>query len=160
MLRENTIYRYDAFMALTGSSETNILACMTAKEFGVPKTVADVENLQFVDLAENMNIGTTINKKLLASSRIYKILIDSDQSNSRFLTLADADVAEIMVHEGARITKKPVSQLKLPFGMTLAALIRDDKVSLVGGDTQIRAGDYVVVFSLQGTLDKIEKWFS
>ncbi len=160
VLRENTIYRYDAFMALTGSSETNILACMTAKEFGVPKTVADVENLQFVDLAENMNIGTTINKKLLASSRIYKILIDSDQSNSRFLTLADADVAEIMVHEGARITKKPVSQLKLPFGMTLAALIRDDKVSLVGGDTQIRAGDYVVVFSLQGTLDKIEKWFS
>lgn len=160
VLRENSIYRYDAFMALTGSSETNILACMTAKEFGVPKTVADVENLQFMDLAENMNIGTTINKKLLASSHIYKILIDSDQSNSRFLTLADADVAEILVQEGAKITKKPVSQLKLPFGMTLAALIRNDNVSLISGDTRINPGDYVVVFSLQGTLEKIEKWFN
>lgn len=160
VLRENNLYQYDAFLALSGSSETNILACMTAKEFGVPKTIADVENLQFVGLAENMNIGTTINKKLLASSRIYKILIDTDESNSRFLSLADADVAEILVKPGAKITKSPVYKLKLPFGMTLAALVRDGNAMLVSGNTQIEPGDFVVVFSLQGTLEKIEKWFS
>lgn len=160
VLRENNLYQYDAFLAMTDSSETNILACMTAKEFGVPKTIADVENLQFLGLAENMNIGTTINKKLLASSHIYKILLDTDQSNSRFLALGNADVAEILVKSGARITRKPVRDLKLPFGMTLAALVRDGKVMLVDGNTCIKAGDFVVMFSLQGTLAKLEKWFS
>lgn len=124
------------------------------------KTVADVENLQFVPLAENLNIGTIINKKLLASSHIYNILLDSDQSNSRFLSLADADVAEIQAKPDSRITRAPIRDLKLPFGMTLAGLIRDGQASLIGGNTQIEAGDYVVLFTLQGTLDKIEKWFS
>lgn len=159
VLRENNIYQYDAFLALTDQSETNILACMTAKEFGVPKTIADVENLQFYGLAENLNIGTALNKKLLASSRIYQILIDADDS-SRFLTMADAEVAEIHVKEGARITKGPVRTLKLPFGMTLAAMVRGDRVMLVDGNTQILAGDYVVVFSLMGTIQKLEKWFN
>lgn len=145
-------------LALSESSETNILACMTAKEFGVPKTIADVENLQFYSLAENLNIGTNLNKKLLASSRIYQILIDADDS-SRFLALADAEVAEIYVRKGAKITKAAVKNLKLPFGMTLAAVARGDEVMLVNGNTQIMEGDYVVVFSLQGTIQKIEKWF-
>ena len=158
--RENNIFQYDAFLAMTESSETNILACMTAKEFDVRKTVADVENLQFVSLAENLNIGTTINKKLLASGHIFKILLDTDQTNSRFLALADADVAEIQVHEGSKITKAPVRDLKLPYGMTLAGLIRGDEVRLIDGNTRIMPDDYVVLFTLQGTLEKIEKWFS
>lgn len=160
VLRENNIYQYDAFLALTDSSETNILTCLTAKEFGVPKTIADVENLQFLGLAENLNIGNTINKKLLASSRIYKILLDADESNSRFFALADAEVAEIYVKNGAKITKGAVKDLRLPFGMTLAALVRNEDVMLVNGNTHIREGDYVVVFSLMGTIQKIEKWFN
>ena len=159
VLRENNIYQYDAFLALSDSSETNILACMTAKEFGVPKTIADVENLQFYGLAENLNIGMALNKKLLASSRIYQILIDADDS-SRFLAMADAEVAEIYVKDGAKITKGPVRTLKLPFGMTLAAMVRGEHVMLVDGNTQIMAGDYVVVFSLMGTIQKLDKWFN
>lgn len=160
VLRENNIYQYDAFLALTDSSETNILTCLTAKEFGVPKTIAEVENLQFLGLAENLNIGNTINKKLLASSRIYKILLDADESDSRFFVLSDAEVAEIFVKQDAKITRGPVKDLRLPFGMTLAALVRDNEVMLVNGNTRIQHGDYVVVFSLVGTLQKIEKWFN
>lgn len=160
VLRENNIYQYDAFLALTESSETNILTCMTAKDFGVYKTVADVENLQFVGLAENMNIDNIINKKLLASSRIYKILLDQDESNSKFFALADAEVAEIYVKPGAKITRHLVKDLKLPFGMTLAAMVRDEEVMLINGNTQIEGGDYVVVFSLLGTIGRVEKWFN
>ncbi len=160
VLRENNIYQYDAFMALSESSETNILSCLTAKEFGVPKTIADVENLQFLSQAENLNIGTTINKKLLASSRIFQILLDADETNSRFLALADAEVAEILVKKNAKITKAPVKDLRLPFGMTLAAVIRGKDISLVNGNSHIQEGDFVVVFSLSGTIKKIEKWFS
>ncbi len=159
VLRENNIFQYDAFLAMTGSSESNILSCLTAKDFGVGKTVADVENLQFFSQAENLNIGTIINKKLCASSRIFKFLLDADQSNSKFLALADADVADMQVGEGAKITKAPVKDLKLPYGMTLAALARGGNIELISGNTHIQAGDSVVVFCLQGTFNKLEKWF-
>ena len=159
VLRENTIYQYDAFLALTDSSETNILSCLTAKEFGVPKTIADVENLQFVSQAENLNIGTIINKKLMASSHIFKILLDADENNAKCLALADAEVAEMVVKPGAKITRAAVKDLHLPYGMTLAAMVRDDVCSLVGGNTRIQGGDFVVVFCLSGTIGKIEKWF-
>lgn len=160
VLRENNIYQYDAFLALTDSSETNILCSLTAKEFGVPKTIADVENLQFVSQAENLNIGTIINKKLLASSYIFQLLLDADEDNAKCLALADAEVAEIQVHSGARITKAPVKDLHLPYGMTLAAMVRDNQCSLVGGNTHILPDDYVVVFCLGGMLHKVEKWFT
>lgn len=160
VLRENAIYQYDAFMSLTDHSETNILSCLTAKDFGVPKTIADVENLQFYSLAENLNIGTSINKKLMASSSIFQILLDSDESNSKFLALADAEVCEMEVKTHARITKAPVKDLNLPWGMTLAALMRDGKAQLISGMTQIQTGDKVVVFCLSGTITKIEKWFN
>lgn len=160
VLRENNIYQYDAFLALTDSSETNILACLTAKEFGVPKTIAEVENLQFLSQAENLNIGTTINKKLLASSRIFKIMLDADQSNTKFLALADAEVAEMYVSPGSKITRSEVRNLKLPYGMTLAALVRGDECMLVNGNTRIEAGDFVVVFFISGVFNKMEKWFS
>lgn len=160
VLRENNIYQYDAFLAMTDSSETNILSCLTAKEFGVPKTVADVENLQFFSQAENLNIGTIINKKLLASSRIFKILLDADESNAKFLVLADAEVAELVAKPGSKITKAPVKDLKLPFGMTLAALVRGERCELISGGTKIEPDDYVVVFCLSGTFSRVEKLFS
>lgn len=160
VLRENNIYQYDAFLALCESSETNILSCLTAKEFGVPKTVADVENLQFFSQAENLNIGTILNKKLLASSRIFKILLDADESNSKFLVLADAEVAEMQAKPKSKITRALVKDLHLPFGMTLAALVRGNNCELISGMTQIEPGDYVVVFCLSGTFSKMEKWFN
>lgn len=160
VLRENNVYQYDAFMALTSKSETNILTCLTAKDFGVPKTIADVENLQFFSVAENLNIGTSINKKLMASSSIFQILLDADETNSKFLALADAEVCELEVKDKAKITKAPVKDLNLPWGMTLAALLRDGKAELIGGMTQIKPGDRVVVFCLSGSISKIEKWFN
>ncbi len=160
ILKNSNIRQYDAFLALSDSSETNILACLTAKEFGICKTVADVENLQFISQAENLNIGTTINKKLIASSRIFKLLLDADVDNVKSLALADAEVAELTVRKNAKITHHAVKNLRLPYGMTLAAVIQDGKCSLVNGDTRIQNGDGVVVFCLNGTIHKVERWFN
>lgn len=96
----------------------------------------------------------------MASSSIFQILLDADESNSKFLALADAEVCELEVKEKAKITKSPVKDLNLPWGMTLAALIRDGKAELIGGMTQIKPGDRVVVFCLTGLISKIEKWFN
>ena len=159
LLREEGIEDYDAFVALTGSSEANILTCLTAKEMGVKKTVAEVENIQYINQAEGLNIGTIINKKLLASSSIFQLLLDADSSTSKCLALADAEVAELEVREGSKIAGKPVRELHLPSGMTLAGMVRDGRGMLIGGNTVIQPGDHVVVFTLSGSMHKIEKLF-
>ncbi len=160
LLLDEGIDQYDAFIALTGSSEANILTCLTAKELGVNKTIAEVENIQYISQAEGLNIGTIINKKLLASSSIFQLLLDADSSTSKCLALADAEVAELEVKPGAKVTGSAVRNLKLSRDMTLAGLIRDGHGMLVSGATVIQPGDHVVVFSLSGALHKVEKLFN
>lgn len=159
LLTEEGVNECDAFVALTDSSEANILTCLTAKELGVKKTIAEVENIQYINQAEGLNIGTIINKKLLASSSIVQLLLDSDSSTSKCLALADAEVAELVVRPKAKVLGKPVRSLSLPAQMTIAGLIRDGRGMLVDGGTEILPGDHVVVFSLSGSLNKIEKMF-
>lgn len=159
-LREQGVQDFDAFVALTDSSEANILTCLSAKELGVEKTIAEVEDIQFISQAENLNIGTIINKKLIASSKIFQILLDTDTDSSKCLALADAEVAELEVHEGAKVTKGPIHTLRLPRDITMAGMIRDGKGMLVSGSTQLRAGDHVLVFTLGGAIHKLDKLFN
>lgn len=159
ILLDEGIEEIDAFVALTDSSETNILASLSAKEFGVAKTIAEVENIQFISEAEGLNIGTVINKKLLASSKIFQILLAEDPESSKFLSLADAEVAELEVKDGAKVTKAPVKDLRLSRDMTIGGLVRDGRGILVSGNTVIQPGDRVVVFCTSGVIHKIEKLF-
>ena len=160
LLADVGISDMDAFVALSDSSESNIFTCLTAKELGVRKTVADVENIQFISQAENLNIGTIINKKLLASSTIFQLLLDSDASTAKCLALADAEVAELEARPGSKITHVPVKELKLPRDVTLAGLIRGEEGMLITGNTHIEAGDHVLVFCLAGSLHKVERLFN
>ncbi len=159
-LTEEGISDMDAFIALSNSSEMNILAALSAKGYGVKKTIAEVEDIQFISQAENLNIGTIINKKLLASSHIFQMLLDADSESSKFMALADADVAEIEVKPNSKITRGAVKDLKLSRDMTIAGMIRDGKGMLVSGNTVIQPGDHVVVFCLQGAIHKIERLFN
>ena len=160
LLKEEGIRDTDAFIALTDSSETNNLACLTAKRLRVAKTIAEVENIPFISTAEGLNIGSIINKKLIAASRIFQLLLDSDSSNVKCLALADAEVAELVAKEGSKITKAPVKDLTLPKDLTLGGFNRDGKGIIVNGNTQIQANDHVVVFCLDTAIRKIEKLFN
>ena len=154
------LQNHEAFVALTGSSEMNILACIAAKGIGIKKTIADVENLQFISEAEMLNIGTVIKKKLLASSAIFQMLIDADTSTSKCLALSDAEVAEMVVKENSPISNKMIKDLRLSRDMTIAGLVRNGKGMMVRGDTQMEAGDHVIVMCLRGALSKVEKLFN
>lgn len=104
LLTEEGIRNTQAFVALTGNAETNILACLTAKRLGVRKTVAMVENMDYVSMAESLDIGTITNKKVIAASYIYQLMLDANVHNVRFLTSANADVAEFVPKEGSKVT--------------------------------------------------------
>ena len=160
LLLEEGLKNTEAFVALTGNSETNILACLAAKRMGVSKTVAEVENNDYINMAESLDIGTVINKKLIAASHIYQMMLDADVSNVKCLTVANADVAEFTVKVGSRITKHPVKDLGLPKGTTIGGLIRNGEGVVVMGNTLIQPGDHVVVFCLSMMIKKIEKYFN
>lgn len=160
LLIEEGLKNTEAFVALTGNSETNILACLAAKRMGVSKTVAEVENVDYIGMAESLDIGSVINKKLIAASHIYQMMLDADVSNVKCLTFAEADVAEFTVKEGSRITRHKVKDLGLPKGATIGGMIRKGEAMLVTGDTLIQPGDHVVVFCLDMMIKKIEKYFN
>ena len=160
LLEEEGIGEVDAFVALTDNSETNILACLSAKRMGVFKTIAEVENIDYIGMAESLDIGAVINKKKIAASYIYQLLLDADVENVKCLTFANADVAEFVVKEGAKVTRSLVKDLTLPKGVTIGGLVRGDEGILVTGFTQIQPGDHVVVFCLSSMIKRIEKYFN
>ena len=149
-----------AFVALTENAGTNILACLAAKRYGVFKTIAQVENLDYISLAAKVDIGTVINKKLIAAGHIYQFLLDADVANVKCLAFARADVAELVAKPDSKITRKPIKDMRLPKDMTLGGLIRNGIPMMVEGDTQIRANDHVMVFCFDSAMRKLKDYFN
>lgn len=160
LLTEEGIRSTQAFVALTNNAETNILACLTAKRMGVRKTVASVENIDYVNMAESLDIGTIVNKKVIAASHIYQMLLDANVQNVKFLMTSNADIAEFVPVQGSKVTRKPVKDLGLPRGMTIGGLVRGETGMLVSGNTIIEPGDSVVVFCHGVDIKSIEKLFN
>lgn len=160
LLIDEGITDVQGFAALTNNTENNILACLAAKRLGVRKTVAQVENMDYVAMAGRLDIGTIVNKKTIAASHIYRMLLDTDVANIRRLAIADADIAEFVAAEGSPITSKPIREFHFPSGITLGGLVRGDVGMNIGGNTQILPGDCVVVFSKSGLIRQIDSYFA
>ncbi len=159
LLREEGIQKMDAFVAVTGNSETNILACLLASKMGVKRTIAEVENIDYIDLADSIGVGAMINKKLLAASYIYRFTMDADVQRCKWMTALDAEVIEFIVQPNSKITMGKLKDIEFPEEANIGGIIRDDKGVVAMGDTQIQAGDQVVVFTLPSGIKKVEKIF-
>ena len=159
LLRSEGIDHTDVFMALSDNSETNILACLAAKRSGVSRAVSEVENIDYISMAESLDIGSIINKKKLAASTIFQMMLNTDVSSVKCLTFIQAVVAEFPVNGECLITKKPVKELGLPDGANIGGIIRNGKGMNVTGNTMIQIGDHVIVFCLEHVLKKLEKYF-
>ncbi|MDD4490165.1 MAG: Trk system potassium transporter TrkA [Paludibacter sp.] len=160
LLKEEGIQDIDAFIAVTSNSEANILACLAAKRLGVKKTVAEVENIDYIMLAESMDIGTVINKKMIAAGYIYQLTLDADVLDVRTLTSADAEVVEFVAKKGSKITKSKIKDLKLPANVNIGGYVRNGEGYIVAGDSIIEPGDHVICFCVSSAIRKIENYFN
>lgn len=158
LLKEEEIGSFDAFVALTDDSETNILTCLMAKSMGVKRTIAEVENFDYIAMAENLDIGAIINKKIIAASHIYQLILGG-HSEVRCLTFADVDVIEMTATEHSDICRAPLFKLKLPRNMNVGGIIRDGKGLVAVGSTVVQPGDKVIIFCGIESIDKIKKLF-
>lgn len=159
VLDEAGIAKCDAFVALTDNTESNILSCLTAKDMGVQKDIAEVEKEQLIDKAESFCLDTIINKPMITANAIFQIILDADVDSSKCFMLPDADVGRISVREGSFLTQARVMDLKLPCDLTLAGLIRNGRGEMVTGATRFLPGDIAIVFCLSGSLKRVEKLF-
>jgi trk system potassium uptake protein TrkA len=160
LLKQEGVESMDAFVALTDNSEANILACIAAKKFGIKKTIAEVENIDYIQFAESLDIGTIINKKLIAADYIYQYTLDIDVNEVKNLTYVNADVVELTATAGSKITKDKIKNLHLSKDFFIGGIIRDGKGYIATGDTIILPNDDVIVFCLSSSMYKIAKLFS
>jgi trk system potassium uptake protein len=160
LLEQEGITKIDAFIAVTGNSETNILSCLLAKKMGVKRTIAEVENMEYINLAENTGIDTIINKKISAASRIFRHTSNPNVLQVKYMAGTDAEIIEFTVPQNAKITKGTLRSLDFPREAIVGGGTRDGVPFIATGDTIINANDKVVVFTLPSGYEKLSKFFT
>ena len=160
LLEEENIRDMDAFIAVTGDSETNIMSCLVAKSKGVKKTVALVENMDYINISQTIGIDTLINKKLIAASSIFRHIRKGEILALANLHNIDAEVFEFEVQPNAKVTKKPIKDLRFPRDAVFGGIIRDEKAYMSFGDFQIKNGDKAIVFCLPEAISIVEELFN
>ena len=159
LLLEEDVKDFDAFVSVTGSSEANILSCVIAKRMGVPKTIAEVENIEYIKLAEEMGVDAVINKKLITASRIFRFTLSNKVRSIKCLNGSDAEVLEFIVNPDSLITKGAIKDLKFPKEAIIGGIIRGNESFIANPYNIIKPYDRVVVFALPQVLSKVNKFF-
>ncbi len=159
LLEEEGLDRMDAFIALTENSETNIISCLTARNHGVYKTIAQVENKEYVHISQDIGVDTLINKKLLAANSIFHHVRKGNIEAITSLQGVDAEVIEYVITKSNQLTRKPVKKLHFPDTALMGGVIRGEETLIPNGDTQLQLGDKVIVFARPGAIRRLEELF-
>lgn len=158
-LYEEGIQQYDAFIALGDNDESNVLSCVVARKFGVARTVAGVENIEYIRLAEEMGVDNVINRKLITAGRIFRLTLSGKARFVRYMAGTDTEVIEYTVAPGAAITKAPLKGIDFPQNAIIGGVIRGNDAFIAVGDTQIEAYDRVAIFALPESISEIDRFF-
>jgi trk system potassium uptake protein TrkA len=159
LLIEEQIEDMDAFISVTGNSETNIMSCLVAKSKGVKKTIALVENMDYFQLSQSIGIDTLINKKLLAANNIFRYIRKGEVVAMTKLNNMNAEILEFIVTSSSLVCNKLIKDIDFPRSAIIGGVIRDDKGLIALGDFEIRSGDRIVVCCLPQSIKKVEKLF-
>ena len=159
LLVEEGLDNMDAFIALTPNSETNIIASLTAKNHGVYKTIALVENKEYTQISQNIGVDTLINKKLIAANNIFRYVRKGRIEAITSLHGVEAEIIEFVVHKNNRLTKKPLKSLYFPKTALVGGVIRGDDSHIPDGNFQLQVDDKVIVFAMPEAIGKVEKMF-
>ncbi|WP_115461249.1 Trk system potassium transporter TrkA [Winogradskyella aurantiaca] len=160
ILEEENISDMDAFISVTGNSETNIMSCLLAKNKGVKKTIALVENMDYFQLSQSIGIDTLINKKLLAANSIFRYIRKGEVVAMTKLTNMNAELLEFVVKPKSKITNKRIKDLDFPKSAIFGGVIRNEEGLIPLGDFRIEAGDRVVVCCLPRSISEVEAFFA
>lgn len=159
LMEEEGLGSMDAFIALTDNAETNIIACLTAKNHGVYKTIAQVENKEYTHVSQNIGVDTLINKKLIAANNIFRYVRKGRVEAITSLHGVDAEIIEYIVHKNNQLTRKPLKDLHFPTKALIGGVIRGEESLIPDGDFQLQRDDRVIVFAMPESINRLEQLF-
>jgi trk system potassium uptake protein TrkA len=159
MLEEEGLTEIDALISVTADSEMNIMTSLVGKSHGIKKTIARIENFDYINLSQSIGIDTLINKKIIAADNIFKFVRKGNVSLVANLHGTDAEIIEFVVKDGSEITKSPINKLNFPNSSKIAGVIRNGIPIIPFGDFHLKENDKTIVFSLTESIQKIEKFF-
>ncbi len=159
LLQEENIDQMGVFIAVTGNSETNIMSCLVAKAHGVRKTIALVENMEYIHLSKTVGIDVFLNKKLIAASSIFQYVRKGNVISSTMLRGINAEIYDYEVMPKSKITRKPLRDLKFPKKAVVGGAVRNGETLITMGDYQAQVGDKLIVFCLPESIKKVEAFF-
>ena len=150
----------DAVIAVTGNSETNIISCLVAKNNGVKKTIAAVENIDYIHLSQNIGVDTLINKKLIAANFIFRYIRKGQVLNITSIHGVDAEILEFEVQPDSKILQHELRNLDFPRTAIIGGVIRKGVGYTVRGSFNFQPKDRVVVLSKPECIHKVEGFFN
>lgn len=159
LLQEEAIQEMDAFIAVTGDSETNIISCLVAKSNGVKRTICLVENIDYIHLSQNVGVDTMINKKLIAANFIFRYIRQGEVISLASIHGVDAEVLEFMVNESSKIANKKIRDLDFPESAIIAGYVRNGTGDIAMGDSELQPNDRVVVLCKSNSIHQVEEFF-
>lgn len=159
LLEEENVHDMDAFIAVTGNSETNIMSCLVAKSKSVKKTISLVENMDYYQLSHSIGIDTLINKKLLAANNIFRYVRKGEVVAMTKINNMNAEILEFIVKPKSQVCNKKIKNLDFPRSAIIGGIIRDGKGIIALGEFTISQGDRIVVCCLPRSIKKVEKLF-
>ena len=149
LLMEEGLKDMEAFIAVTSSSETNILSCVVAKRMGISKVIAEVENFEYIKLAE----------KLITAGKIFRFTLSNKVRSIKVLNGTDAVVLEFIVNTNSKITTGKLKDLHFPEEAIIGGFVRGNESFIADSESTIRPYDQVVVFANPEAVDKVDKFF-
>ncbi len=159
LLQEEGLYRMDAVVAVTGNSETNIIACLTAEKMGVFKTIALVDNTDYIHISQQIGVDTLINKKLIAANNIFRYVRKGRVKSITRIQGVDAEIIEYVIHKNNQMTRKSLKDLPLPDQSMIAAVIREDESIIPDDDFVLNVEDKVIVFATNKAVGRVDNLF-
>ena len=159
ILQEADPANSDYLFCVTDNDQTNIIASLTAKNHGVYKTIAQVENKEYIHISQNIGVDTLINKKLIAANNIFLFVRKGQVEAITSLHGVDAEIIEYVVHKNNQITKKPLKDLYFPNTALIGGVIRGEDTLIPDGDFQLQIDDKVIIFALPEAINKLEQLF-
>jgi len=159
LLMSESLDSMDQFIAITGDDETNIITSIVAQHIGVKRTVSLIKKSEYLPLTPALNLDAVVSKQQITVNAITRLIKGGGIAKFAELPGLDAEIVEFVVKEKSKVTRKPIMQLKIPKGAVLGAILRDEELIIPKGNTQIIAGDKVVVFSLPDSFPSVESLF-
>ncbi|MDA3845327.1 MAG: Trk system potassium transporter TrkA [Vallitaleaceae bacterium] len=159
LLEEENLADMDAFIGATGFDEQNLFMSLRAKQLNVHKVVAKISRQSYVPIIEKLGIDLAINPVNISASEILKHIRGGQVVSVSLLLDGQAEVTEIIAAENLKVLNTPLKDINIPEGVIIGAIVHNNKVIIPQGDSIIKAGDLMVIFSLLSKVQSLETFF-